>query len=74
MTIDRSMGFRCKIYWILSNVILEQFLFENEKQPIEDLVSDVSKLNGKLFRFTCDGTNIYHIQIICGKNFCQLKN
>ena len=62
MAIDRAIVFTCKICWILSNVILEQFLFENEKRPFEDLVSDVLKLNGKLFIFTC------------GKNFCQLKN
>ena len=62
MAIGSVMVFRCKICWILSNVILEQFLFEFEKQPFEDLFSDVLKLNGKLFRFTCDGTYICHIQ------------
>ena len=29
---------------------LEQFLFENKKQPFEDYVSDMLKLNAKLFR------------------------
>ena len=51
MAIDRAMIFRYKISRILSNVILGQFLFENEKQPFENWVSDVWKLNGKLFRF-----------------------
>ena len=62
MAIDRAMIFRYKIFRILSNVILGQFLFENEKQPFENWVSDVWELNGKLFRFSCEGTYIYYIQ------------
>ena len=62
MAIDRAIIFRYKISRILSNVILGQFLFENEKQPFENWVSDVWELNGKLFRFSCEGTYIYYIQ------------
>ena len=41
---------RWKVFLILSNVILEHIL------------SDVLKLNGKLFRFTREGTYMYDIQ------------
>ena len=85
MAIVRAMIFRYKISRILSNVILGQFLFENEKQPFENWVSDVWKLNGKLFRFSCEGTYIYYIQkkfffekadpktptLTCAQNLCM---
>ena len=48
MAIERAMIFRCKICWILSNVILGQFLFENQKRPFKNLVSDVLKLKSCL--------------------------
>ena len=62
--LPKNMGsrVRCKICRILSNVILEQILFEFEKWPFENWVSDMLKLNGKLFRFTHEGTYIYDIQ------------
>ena len=69
MAIDRAMIFRYKISRILSNVILGQFLFENEKQSFENWVSDVWKLNGKLFRFSCGG----HTFITNKQNFFLKK-
>ena len=69
MAIDRAMIFRYKISRILSNVILGQSLFENEKQSFENWVSDVWKLNGKLFRFSCGG----HTFITNKQNFFLKK-
>ena len=43
-------------------MFVQQFLFETGKQSFEYYVSDMLKLDGKLFRFTREGTYIYDIQ------------